>query len=266
MTDTTRDENPEIVETVETEEVVDTTNPEQNEQPETPDSDDVVKIPKAELEKLKAAVKKNNKENEKNRLRLKEYETFGTPEDIAESFTKLSTLPDAEEAQKATTALLEKERQKVKSALDKEIEAARKEAEKYKGALREQMVDNEALSLISKYEGVPELLMPKLKSSIATIEDESGKFHVRVLDESGEPEINNSGEYATIEDLIQKLRGHDVYGRAFKAPKPPSGASLKSDGRSGDKVPSPAKSKMTEKDKLDYISKYGILEYKKLKG
>lgn len=252
---------------VETTETVDTveTEVETDVEQEDVDSEDIVKIPKQELEKLRAAVRKNNKQNEKNRLRLKDYEVFGTPEQIAESFTKLSTVPDEAEAQKATTALLEKERAKVRSAMEKEIEAAKAEAEKYKANWYQTAVDKEVTRVLAQHTDMPELFIPKLKEMISYVEDDEGKLHIRIKDESGEFEINNSGEYAGIEDAVLKLREHRTYSKLFRAPKAPSGANLNPAKKDISTVPTVKKSKMSEKDKIDFIAKYGITEYKKLK-
>lgn len=265
MTDV-RDVQPEETTEVETVETVDTVEtPEVDTTTEQESEGDIVKVPKAELEKLRAAVKKNNKENERNRLKLKEYEAFGSPDEIAESFTKLTGLPDPEESQKATNALLEKERAKVRAAMEKEIEAAKSEAEKYKANWYQTAVDKEVTRVLAQHTDMPELFTPKLKEIISYAEDDEGKLHIRIKDESGEFEINNSGEYAGIEDAVLKLREHRTYSKLFRAPKAPSGANLNPAKKDVSTVPSVKKSKMSEKDKIDFITKHGISEYKKLK-
>ena len=266
MTDV-RDVQPEETTEVETVETVDTVEtPEVDTTAEQEPEGDIVKIPKAELEKLRAAVKKNNKENQQNRLKLKEYEAFGTPDEIAESFTKLTSLPDPEEAQKATNALLEKERAKVRAAMEKEVEAARKEAEKYKQNWQKTAVDKEVTRVLADQTDTPELFMPKLREIIDYVEDDQGNLHIRIKGDDGEYEINNSGEYATIEDAVMKLREHKTYARLFKAPKPASGAGLKADGKKDVAiVHNVKKSSMSEAEKIAFITKHGLPEYQKLK-
>ena len=253
----------EIVET-ETEVEVES---EQTETETEVESDEVVKLPKAELAKLKEAVKKANKEAEKRRHLLKDYEAFGSPDDIATAFQKLSTVPDQEEAQKATTALLEKERSKVKSSMEKDLAKLQETVEKYKSALQQQLVDNKALQVLAEHKGIPDLLMPKIKSSIATVEDDNGNFAIRVLDADGEPKINNKGEYASIEDLVLELKASKTYGRAFEMDKVPSGGNLQ-----GDKVAKSAKPQhnvkkadMSEVQRTEFIKKHGFAAYKELK-
>jgi hypothetical protein len=87
-------------------------------------------------------------------------------------------------------------------------------------ALSKYLVDAAATSAIAAAKGVPELLLPHVRSSVKVIE-ENGEYLVRVVDAAGNPRVNAKGEFLSINDLVGEMRGSTVFGRAFES----SGAS-----------------------------------------
>jgi hypothetical protein len=81
-------------------------------------------------------------------------------------------------------------------------------------ALSKHLVDSAAVTAIAAAKGVPELLLPHIRSAVKVIE-ENGDYVVRVLDASGSPRVNGKGEFLTIKDMVGEMRQSEVFGRAF---------------------------------------------------
>jgi hypothetical protein len=81
-------------------------------------------------------------------------------------------------------------------------------------ALAKHLVDSAAVNAIAAAKGVPELLLPHIRSAVKVIE-ENGDYAVRVVDSTGSPRVNGKGEFLSIKDLVSEMRQSEVFGRAF---------------------------------------------------
>lgn len=104
---------------------------------------------------------------------------------------------------------LEDGHRKLLTQKDEEVGAMRK-------TLQEHLVDNQAISAVAELKGVPELLLPHIRTSCKVIQ-ENGNYVVRVVDKDGDPRGDGKGGFMTIKDLVAEMRTSSVFGRAFEA-------------------------------------------------
>jgi hypothetical protein len=96
--------------------------------------------------------------------------------------------------------------------------AKREEREKLlQQSLERHLIEAQATAAIAAAGGVPELLLPHVKSAVKVVE-ENGQFVARVIDANGQPRIANvKGDPYTISHLVEEMKGNQVFGRAFAA-------------------------------------------------
>lgn len=162
---------------------------------------------------LKSALQAERKARSDFEKMAKQYQGLGmTPEEITE------LVKAREEAERGN---LEKkgEWDKLKAQLleshKKEITAREEAVQKMKSTLESYLVDASATEAIASAKGIPQLLLPHVKSAVKVVEEE-GKYHVRVVDKDGSPRMNSKGEYIGIKDLVTEMRESDVFARAFE--------------------------------------------------
>lgn len=223
-----------------------------------------------QLEKLRKAQKKSNKEAQERRHKLTEQEErlkkYGLDPDDPDSLEEtLAKLNEPQDKGKNKEADVEKLRKQFEEEKKKEIEQRDQQLRQMENTVNRYLVENQASSAISEYDGVPKLLMPHIKESVSVQKSDNGDYVVRVLDEDGDPRFNNEGEYMNIKDLVAEMRESEEFGLAFKA-KAPSGSGSDPSGKKGQKGPprNVKRSEMDRKAKEDYIRKHGYDEYEKL--
>lgn len=123
-------------------------------------------------------------------------------------------------------------------ASQKEILAAKQEAEAERNAARTFFEEAEITRALTAAKGVPQLLSHVVKSHLKTDRTDDGKFAMKVLGRDGQPRIKDGqGNPFTIDDLIGELKQDPMYGRAFEAEgKTGSGATGGSGGGGSGKV------------------------------
>ena len=84
-----------------------------------------------------------------------------------------------------------------------------------KGTLESYLVDAAATEAIAAAKGIPQLLLPHVKSAVKVIE-EDGKYQVRVVGPDGSPRMNAKGEFLGIKDYVSEMRESEVFSRAFE--------------------------------------------------
>lgn len=84
------------------------------------------------------------------------------------------------------------------------------------GTLVKYLVESEAVRAIAEHKGVPEFLLPQIKQRTKVVKD-GDTFHVRVVDDSGDPRGNASGGFMSIGDLVKELKADKTFGRAFES-------------------------------------------------
>lgn len=142
-----------------------------------------------------------------------------TPADIA---TKVKEAIEAAGASKNQD--VQKQIEGVKNGL---TEAHKKELEKRdtrNTALQNQlyglMVENAATAAVAELKGIPELLMPFIKSQVKVVE-EDGAFKVTVIDGQGEVRYGSTGSPMTIKELVTEMKAAEKYGRLFESEQQP---------------------------------------------
>jgi len=236
--------------------------------------DDFVKIPKGDHKRIQKSLKDANKEAHKYRERLKAYQEFGDPEELAQ---RLQEIEEASEQQAAISEdqisrkELDKLRQRLTQESEQKVRQKDEEIKEMRSKLEQTVLLSQAETIIRKYDGKPELgLLDQVKKAAKVIED-NGRYVVRVVDEDGDPVFNDKGEYASLEDYVQELREHSVFGDAFGAPKRSGGGmrTQSDDGGSDRKgVPNVTKAQLKDNpvEMQKFFDKYGFEAYQKLKA
>jgi arsenate reductase-like glutaredoxin family protein len=207
-----------------------------------------------EHEKTKVYLNKANKEAKERRLALKELEEHGLT--IEEAVTLKKRLEEEERERAVKKGDVEKIREQLTTSFEKERKELLTKVDRMQKSLYENLVSAKANEAISEAGGVPKLLMPFIQK-FAQVQEEDGKYAVRILDDDGEVRFNTKGDYMTIHDYVEELKSDEVFGRAFEV-NVRSGSGSKSGG-SGGKPPAvpQSRSKMSVQQKIEYIGQFG---------
>ena len=135
------------------------------------------------------------------------------------------------------------------------IEANKKELEKRdqrNQALQNQLygllVENSAVAAVAELKGVPELLLPFIKTQVKVAE-ENGEFKVQVLDGQGEVRYGATGSPMTIKELVQEMKAQEKYGRLFES-EAPAGPGGKPPGSGRSTPVRPSGKELTSAEKI----------------
>lgn len=83
-------------------------------------------------------------------------------------------------------------------------------------ALDSELIENVALKEIEKVNGSQVLLMPHIKSSINTYQDDNGQFKTKVVDQFGKDRINpETGNPMKVNELVAEFQANDQFAGAF---------------------------------------------------
>ena len=162
---------------------------------------------------LKSALEKERKTARELEKLARQYQGLGkSPEEIAELVkaqeeSEKSKLEQKGEWEKLKAQLLESHK--------KELAARDEAVQKMKGTLESYLVDAAATEAIAAAKGIPQLLLPHVKSAVKVIE-EDGKYQVRVVGPDGSPRMNAKGEFLGIKDYVSEMRESEVFSRAFE--------------------------------------------------
>ena len=162
---------------------------------------------------LKSALEKERKARSEYEKTVRQYQGLGkSPEEIAE-------LVKAQEESEKNKLEQKGEWEKLKAQLleshKKELAARDEAVQKMKGTLESYLVDAAATEAIAAAKGIPQLLLPHVKSAVKVIE-EDGKYQVRVVGPDGSPRMNAKGEFLGIKDFVSEMRESEVFSRAFE--------------------------------------------------
>lgn len=210
-----------------------------------------------EHEKTKLYLNKANKEAKERRLALKELEENGLS--IEEAVNLKKRLEEEERERAVKKGDIEKIKEQLTSSFEKERQEMSTKVERMQKSLYENLVSAKANEAISEAGGVPKLLMPFVQK-YAQVQEEDGKYAVRILDDEGEVRFNNKGDYMTIHDYVDELRGDEVFGRAFEV-NVKSGSGSKQTGGGKTHAAPMNRSKMTTAQKVAYIADHGQESY-----
>jgi hypothetical protein len=201
----------------------------------------------ANTEKLEGALRKERKalaDAAKIIGRIPEGKSI---DDLLESATKLSELGDLSELESLDEKLKERtsqlqakfdaDRKRIEEKFTGDLTAKARELESLTGQLDDQIARGVALKAISDRDGIPELLLPAVLSSIKVVTSDDGKRVARVLGSDGQPRLSTragSGEEMTIPELIDEMQSSTTFAPAFKGTAAGGGGTDKpGGGRSG---------------------------------
>lgn len=207
-----------------------------------------------EHENTKVYLNKANKEAKERRLALKELEENGLS--IEEAVSLKKRLEEEERDKAVKKGDIEKIKEQLTSGFEKEKVELTSKVEKMQKSLYENLVSAKASEAISEAGGVPKLLMPFVQK-YAQVQEEDGKYAVRILDEDGDVRFNSRGDYMTINDYVAELRNDEVFGRAFMVDFKSGGGSKPNGSTGGKSGKIMNRGKMTTAQKLEYISEHG---------
>lgn len=207
-----------------------------------------------EHEKTKLYLNKANKEAKERRLALKELEENGLS--IEEAVNLKKRLEEEEREKAVKKGDIEKIKEQLTSSFEKEKGELMTKVERMQKSLYENLVSAKANEAISEAGGVPKLLMPFVQK-YAQVQEEDGKYAVRILDDDGEVRFNSRGDYMTINDYVAELRSDEVFGRAFMVDFKSGGGSKPNGATGGKSGKITNRSKMTTAQKIEYIRENG---------
>jgi len=126
-----------------------------------------------------------------------------------------------------------------------------------RSALDSELIENIAIKAIAKEKGSPTLLMPHIKSRIATYQDDNGRFTTKVVDEFGKDAMNTkTGEPMTVSDLVNEFKSKEDFAGAFPTQNKGSNTVVNVDGKNYNAANNPFDKKgnnfsLTEQGKLN---------------
>lgn len=226
------------------------------------------KVDVKELESAQARIRELNKENEKRRLQIREWEELDVNPETVKQWQK--DVREAEEKRKREEGRFEELLQEMRDQTEQEKQRIASESEeklgKMKNTVEKYLVDKTIAETLSS-EGVkaPKLLSRYMKDFVRTVEDENGEYQAVVLDEKGEVRTKRGGSNLSVEDFVQELKKTDEFASVFPAPSVSgTGSENTTSKASGSQAPKKPRSQMSAKEKADFQRNYGFDEYYKL--
>lgn len=162
---------------------------------------------------LKSALEKERKARSEYEKAVRKYEGLGkSPDEISEL---VKAQEEAEKAKLEQKGEWEKLKAQLLENHKKELTARDEAVQKMRTTLESFLVDAAATEAIATAKGIPQLLLPHVKSAVKVVE-EDGKYLVRVVGKDGTPRMNAKGEFLGIKDLVSEMRESEVFSRAFE--------------------------------------------------
>jgi len=148
---------------------------------------------------------------------------FGsTPAEIAERFRSTTQTLNDQLAQKGNLDP-EKVKAELRKGFDTELAAKDNQLKTMSGTLQRYLVDSAAATALAEYKGVPDLLLPHIRSQVKVVQN-GETYNAIVVDSDGDARVSSvTGEPMTINDLVKEMRSSPVFGRAFESDAPSGG-------------------------------------------
>lgn len=217
---------------------------EENLRPQDKDEGEFVKIPKKDHENMRKQLKKANGEAKTYREQLQQYRQYADdPNDLEELVALKQKFEEGDGAngdnqdedayKQRLESQLAKQRKELERSYKTQLEKAQEERKQLESTLENTVLLQQAESAVLKEKGAPALVLDEIRRRTKVIKD-GDRFVTRVVDETGEVDFNDRGEMMTLDDLVQTLKSHDIFGRAFDAPaKSGSGMRNQNDNAEG---------------------------------
>lgn len=221
------------------------------------------KVDPDEFERTRQALAKANKEAADRRLKLKEWDELGVkPEDVK---SLLDAQREAEIKKAEEEGRYQDNIDRIRTDAQAKLEAANQEVEAIKQKLERQIKSKTISEAIVAEDGIPLMLEPHVKDRVKLIEN-GDEYTTQVVDENGVPMVDEKNNPVSVREFIASLREHPDLKYGFKAPKTSgtgvTGSNTSTKGSVSHK--GVRRSKMSEKESRDFVSKHGIKEYKSL--
>lgn len=171
------------------------------------------------LNKSLAAARAEAKAKGEAKPDLSALSEFGeTPEDVAKNVqAKIAELTDQLTKGDKNKINVDKIKEDLAKEHAKQTQALTSKNEALTSQLHTLLVENAAVAEITAAKGVPDLLMPFVKSQIKVIEAD-GKLIPRVVDAQGDIRYSGvTGEPMSIKELVADMKGQEKYGRLFES-------------------------------------------------
>lgn len=219
---------------------------------------------KKEMDRMREALKKANKEAEKYRHEAKPWRELNL--EVEEVSKMQKEREDAEIRKAEERGEWETLREKQQEKHQREMQLKDEQLNIMRSTMESYLVDFQATDALSK-KGVgeeAEILLPHIKAKVKPVQ-EGDRYEVRVVDDKGEPRVKDDGEFMSINDLVNEMQQSTIYGRVFPAPEKSGGGTQQGGQKDGGKrVPKKARLDMSAKEKQEFIGEHGIEEYNKL--
>ena len=173
---------------------------------------------------------------------------FGqTPEEIKAAIQARLDEAQAEVAKGSQAKLnLDKIKQDLAEAHSRELGKYQTRSQALEQQLYGVLVENAAVSAISELKGMPELLMPFVKTQVK-VKDENGSFTAYVVDAQGDQRYSGiTGQPMTIKELVAEFKANEKFGRLFESEAPSGGGTQPGPRTTGIRIP-PAQMSSTDK-------------------
>ena len=93
------------------------------------------------------------------------------------------------------------------------------------------LIENAAFKEIDAVKGSQILLIPHIKNSIKTFQDENGQYSTKVVDASGADRMNaETGEVFTVKELVAEFQANEAFAGAFPIQNKGSGSRINAGG------------------------------------
>lgn len=211
---------------------------------------------------LKSSLEKERGQRQKLEKTIKDFDGLD-PKAAREAMEKLEELSGLDPAKEADRLAEEKVKAREKQILEKaqnEIQEAKTTAERYRAALHNATVRDEAIKAIVAQKGIPDLLLPHVQRHLRISERDDGTPYAEVVDAEGNPRIADSkGTPMSVADLVREMRDSEIFGRAFEAEG--RGGSGASPGPTNGGPKGKSRGEMTPKEKAEFIDKHGKDKY-----
>lgn len=155
-----------------------------------------------------------------------------TPEEIAQAVqSKVQELEGQLANGDKAKLNLDKVKEDLAKAHSRDLEKVNKRSEALQTQLYGLLVENAATTAIAELKGIPELLMPFVKTQVNVVEEE-GEFRVFVVDAQGDRRYSGvTGQPMSIKELVSEMKSNEKFGRLFESDNqqggggtPPGGA------------------------------------------
>lgn len=215
-----------------------------------------------DIQGLKSALDK-----EREARKALEKRTKSLPEDFdADEWQRLRQ--DAEERAQREAERKGEWDKLAKQMADKHEQALAKKAQEMEGLrsrLDTVLRENAARDALEKADAFVHIALPHVLAR-TEMRDIDGELRAVVLNEAGEPRVDDNGKFLTIDALVKEMSEQDEWAALFKAPDASGGGAGGRGGARG--AGSKAFNKMSETEKMDYmdalVERHGLAEAKRL--